>query len=240
VKGLVLSARNGARLEQTAKEARQLATNPDFETLVVLCDISNEGEIVNLITKSVEKFGVIDYAVNNAGVRDVQSNTESESAQSLTKKEIKFIAQKAIPFATISTEEMDKLANTNARGSFLCTREQIKVMLTQPRKDIKGLTSTTNEAERGCIVNVSSQTALGAMPYCGSYVPTTWSRLGMTKSAGRLDIKLFLGAVVINKLEMKLLITAPMVFASTAFSLGILSPTDSWRILTPHKNLEQS
>lgn len=183
----MLSARNGARLEQVAEEARQLATNPDFETLVILCDICNEEEIVNLITKSVEKFDVIDYAVNNAGVRNIQANPASESAWVLTKKSsTKFIAQKAIPFATITTEEMDQLANTNARGSFLCTREQIKAMLTQPRKDIKGLTSTTTEAERGCIVNVSSLTALGAMPYSGSYVPTTWSRLGMTKSAGVL------------------------------------------------------
>jgi NAD(P)-dependent dehydrogenase (short-subunit alcohol dehydrogenase family) len=76
------------------------------------------------------------------------------------------------------------MSNTNARGSFLCTREEIKAMLNQPLKDVKGLTSTTASAERGCIVNVSSATALGAMPMSGSYIPTTWSRLGMTKSAG--------------------------------------------------------
>lgn len=80
---------------------------------------------------------------------------------------------------------MDAVANTNARGSFLCTREEIKIMLKQARKDVKGLTGSTLEAERGCIVNVSSEAALGAMPFSGSYVPTTWSRLGMTKAAGK-------------------------------------------------------
>jgi NAD(P)-dependent dehydrogenase (short-subunit alcohol dehydrogenase family) len=93
------------------------------------------------------------------------------------------------PFASIPTEEIDKLSNTNARGSFLCTREQVKLMLKQPRKNITGLTGTSPESERGCIVNVSSEAALGAMFYSGSYVHTTWSRLGMTKSAGMFSIK---------------------------------------------------
>ncbi|CAH0004421.1 unnamed protein product [Clonostachys byssicola] len=161
VRGLVLSARNDAKLEETAAKAKELATNSSFETLVVVGDISQEDDIVNVIKKAVEKFGKIDYAVNNAG----------------------YIAQKFIPFAAVSTEELDKMSNTNARGSFLCTREEIKAMLQQPLKDVKGLTSTTASAERGCIVNVSSATALGAMPMSGSYIPTTWSRLGMTKSA---------------------------------------------------------
>ncbi|VUC36675.1 unnamed protein product [Clonostachys rosea] len=161
VSGLVLSARNKDKLEETAAKAKELATNSSFETLVVVGDISQENDIVNLIKKTVEKFGKIDYAVNNAG----------------------YIAQRFIPFASISTEELDRVSNTNARGSFLCTREEIKVMLNQPLKDVKGLTGTTASAERGCIVNVSSAAALGAMPMTGSYIPTTWSRLGMTKSA---------------------------------------------------------
>jgi short-subunit dehydrogenase len=57
-------------------------------------------------------------------------------------------------------------------------------MLNQPRKDMQGLTDTTPECERGCIVNVSSTASLGAMPLSGSYVPTTWGRTGMTKAAG--------------------------------------------------------
>ncbi|KAH7193979.1 uncharacterized protein B0J16DRAFT_370009 [Fusarium flagelliforme] len=161
VKGLVLSARNKAELQDTAAKAKAVATNPDFDTLIVLCDISREKDIIDLVAQAVEKFGKIDYAVNNAGL----------------------IAQKFIPFVNIPTEEIDELANVNARGSFLCTREEIKVMLKQPRKDLQGLTDITREAERGCIVNVSSEFALGGMPFGGSYGHTTWSRLGMTKTA---------------------------------------------------------
>jgi NAD(P)-dependent dehydrogenase (short-subunit alcohol dehydrogenase family) len=72
VRGLVLSARNDAKLEETAAKAKELATNSGFETLVVVGDISQEDDIVNVIKKAAEKFGKIDYAVNNAGVRLVQ------------------------------------------------------------------------------------------------------------------------------------------------------------------------
>lgn len=72
VKGLVLSARNDAKLVETATKAKELATNSSFETLVVVGDISQEDDIANVIKKAVEKFGKIDYAVNNAGVRLVQ------------------------------------------------------------------------------------------------------------------------------------------------------------------------
>jgi NAD(P)-dependent dehydrogenase (short-subunit alcohol dehydrogenase family) len=68
VRGLVLSARNTAKLEEAAAEARKSATNPNFETLVVVCDIAVEADIVNLMAQTVEKFGAIDCAVNNAGV----------------------------------------------------------------------------------------------------------------------------------------------------------------------------
>lgn len=69
VKGIVLSGRDEADLHKTASQAKEHATNPEFEAMVVVCDILSEPEIINLVQKSVEKFGGIDYAVNNAGVR---------------------------------------------------------------------------------------------------------------------------------------------------------------------------
>jgi NAD(P)-dependent dehydrogenase (short-subunit alcohol dehydrogenase family) len=95
------------------------------------------------------------------------------------------IAQKFIPFSDITTEEADKLTNTNQRGSFLCCREEVRAMLKQPRKDIQGLSGSTPACERGCIVNVASATSLASMFHSGSYVPTAWGRYGMTKSAGK-------------------------------------------------------
>jgi NAD(P)-dependent dehydrogenase (short-subunit alcohol dehydrogenase family) len=53
---------------EAAVKAKEIATNPEFETLIFICDIFSENGVINLMTKAVEKFGKIDYAVNNAGV----------------------------------------------------------------------------------------------------------------------------------------------------------------------------
>jgi NAD(P)-dependent dehydrogenase (short-subunit alcohol dehydrogenase family) len=69
VRGLVLASRTRSDLERAAEEAKQRSTNPDFETLVVVCDVSIEDDIINMVKSAVDKFGALDYAVNNAGVR---------------------------------------------------------------------------------------------------------------------------------------------------------------------------
>lgn len=68
VSGLVLAGRNQADLEATASEASAKATNPKFEFLIVTGDISLEADIIDLVSKTISKFGRFDYAVNNAGV----------------------------------------------------------------------------------------------------------------------------------------------------------------------------
>jgi NAD(P)-dependent dehydrogenase (short-subunit alcohol dehydrogenase family) len=68
VRGLILSGRDTADLQQTASKAKEHATNPEFENLVIVCDISSEADIIHLIKQAIDKFGKIDYAVNNAGV----------------------------------------------------------------------------------------------------------------------------------------------------------------------------
>ncbi len=69
MKGLVLAGRNEAELKQAASLAKEHATNPEFESLVVICNIESESDIINMVKSAVDKFGKIDYAVNNAGVK---------------------------------------------------------------------------------------------------------------------------------------------------------------------------
>jgi short-subunit dehydrogenase len=61
---LVLTARSPEVLEATAAEVRAIGT----KVLAVPCDVSQEAEVNNLISKALEYFGSIDVLINNAGV----------------------------------------------------------------------------------------------------------------------------------------------------------------------------
>lgn len=50
------------------KNAKTLETEINSENLLVLkCDVSNEKEVINMMNQVQEKFGNIDYLVNNTG-----------------------------------------------------------------------------------------------------------------------------------------------------------------------------
>lgn len=74
--------------------------------LFVLCDVSKDTQVRNLIQKAVEKFGRLDYAFNNAGI---------EGTQALT--------------ADASEENWDRVININLKGTWLCMKYQIPEML---------------------------------------------------------------------------------------------------------------
>ncbi|MDY6902985.1 MAG: SDR family oxidoreductase [Cyanobacteriota bacterium] len=61
---LVLTSRTAETLETTAAEVRAIGT----KVLAVPCDVSQEAEVNNLISKALEYFGSIDVLINNAGV----------------------------------------------------------------------------------------------------------------------------------------------------------------------------
>lgn len=69
------------------------------ETLhFVHCDVAKEQDVKRMISESIEKFGRINYLVNNAGL------------------------SKFKPFLELSVEEWDEVLNTNLRGAFLCSK----------------------------------------------------------------------------------------------------------------------
>lgn len=99
----------------------------------VACDVSSEEQIINLITHTVEIFGTVDILINNAGV----ANPHIADLYDLT------------------VEDWDKVMNTNARGTFLASREAAKVM--------------KNNREGGAIVNLSSTRSLMSEPNTEAY-----------------------------------------------------------------------
>lgn len=96
------------RREQEGKETVELISQSGGDCLFVCSDVSIEEDIKTLVQKTVETYGRLDCAFNNAGI------------DSLAK-----------PLHEQSVEDFDKLMAINVRGVFLCMKYQIQQMLTQ-------------------------------------------------------------------------------------------------------------
>ncbi|MCC3507638.1 MAG: SDR family oxidoreductase [Microcoleus sp. PH2017_17_BER_D_A] len=101
---VVFSGRRDAEGEKTAKLIREKGA----ECLYVHSDASNEEDIKALVQKTVETYGRLDCAFNNAGIESPMK-----------------------PLHEHSLEQFDKLMAINVRGLFLCMKYEIQQMLTQ-------------------------------------------------------------------------------------------------------------
>ncbi len=88
------------------------------EAIFVKCDVSKEEDVQRLVSKTIDTFGRIDFAVNNAGIEGVQKLTQE-----------------------YTSEEWDKLMNINLKGVWLCMKYQIPQMLKQGKGAIVNIAS---------------------------------------------------------------------------------------------------
>jgi NAD(P)-dependent dehydrogenase (short-subunit alcohol dehydrogenase family) len=101
---VVFSGRRENEGEETANLIRQAGA----ECLFVRSDVSNETDVQQLIQKTVETYGRLDIAFNNAGIESP----------------IKQLHEHSI-------EHFDQLMAINVRGLFMCMKYQIQQMLNQ-------------------------------------------------------------------------------------------------------------
>ena len=132
---VVISARRVEALDAVAEEIRQAGG----EVLAIPCDISKPEQCAAVVAKTVETFGTVDVLVNNAGVLD--------SGLDAIEK--------------ISDETIDRLVDTNTKGTLYLTREAAKVLMAKKSGSIVNVASkaaiiclTKNIAMRGASVNV--------------------------------------------------------------------------------------
>ncbi|WP_369199451.1 glucose 1-dehydrogenase [Streptomyces sp. PU-14G] len=91
-------------LEETAR----LVTDGGGQALAVTCDVTREEDVQAAVDSTVERFGRLDVAFNNAGVEQaVQSAAETAKA------------------------DWDRIVGVSLTGMFLCARAQIRQMLRQ-------------------------------------------------------------------------------------------------------------
>jgi NAD(P)-dependent dehydrogenase (short-subunit alcohol dehydrogenase family) len=78
------------------------------EVLAIRCDVSVPEDVEAAVAGTVERFGRLDCAFNNAGVEN-----------------------KAAPVHEIALEEWDRILDINLRGTFVCMKHEIAQMLRQ-------------------------------------------------------------------------------------------------------------
>ncbi|MGA2743843.1 MAG: SDR family oxidoreductase [Candidatus Sulfotelmatobacter sp.] len=108
----ILFARAGAKVvvagrrETEGQETVELIRAAGGEGLFVRTDVSKADEVDQLIQKTVEKFGRLDVAFNNAGIEGVLS-----------------------PIVRQSEEDWDRTIAINLKGVWLCLKYEIRQML---------------------------------------------------------------------------------------------------------------
>lgn len=76
------------------------------EAIFIKCDVSSEDDVKNLVSKTVEKYGRVDCAFNNAGIEGAQGDTLS-----------------------CTNENWQRTMEINLKGIWLCMKYEIPEML---------------------------------------------------------------------------------------------------------------
>ncbi|MEV0278749.1 SDR family oxidoreductase [Streptomyces sp. NPDC050610] len=107
-------ARAGAQValvdlsEDGLKETTRLIADGGGQALALPCDVTSEDDVQAAVDYTVEHFGRLDAAFNNAGIE-----------------------QPVQPAAETAKDDWDRILGISLTGSFLCTRAQIRHMLHQ-------------------------------------------------------------------------------------------------------------
>jgi len=147
---VALAGRRAEALQETIAEA-----GADAERArAVPTDVSDPEAVRNLFDRAVERFGRVDLLFNNAGV-----------------------GARAVPVEELTVEEWRRVVDVNLTGSFLCTREAVRVMKRQ-------------RPMGGRIINNGSIASQVPRPFSTPYAATKHAITGLTKSTA-LDGRAF-------------------------------------------------
>jgi NAD(P)-dependent dehydrogenase (short-subunit alcohol dehydrogenase family) len=107
-------AREGANVavsdisEQNVRDTARMIQESGGRALAVACDVTRSEDVKAALDQTIETFGRLDVAFNNAGVEN----------------EVKAMAD-------VTEEEWDRIVAINLRGAFLCMKYEVPLMLEQ-------------------------------------------------------------------------------------------------------------
>ena len=105
-------AERGARvavvghIAEQVEETVELVRQAGGQAIALVCDVTRADEVEAAVAQTVDAFGRLDFAFNNAGIE-----------------------QPVKPIVEVSEDEWDRLMAVNLRSVFLCMKQQIPAML---------------------------------------------------------------------------------------------------------------
>lgn len=166
----ILFARNGGRVmtsdvdeaggEETVAIIEREHAGHGGEARFVKCDISDEEQVRHLVTATIDAYGRLDCACNNAGIEGEQ-----------------------VPTHECTNANWSRIINVNLRGTWLCLKYEIPRML-----ETIGAMLAANSGSGGnlggcAIVNISSIAGLIGFPHIAAYCASKHGMNGLTKAA---------------------------------------------------------
>ncbi|MFD1385818.1 SDR family NAD(P)-dependent oxidoreductase [Oceanobacillus oncorhynchi subsp. oncorhynchi] len=85
------------------KQEAQALVDAGYQAIAIQCDVSNEEAVKAMVEKTVDTFGRLDYAFNNAGIQNPVTNT-----------------------VDLEEDVFDNVMDVNAKGVWLCMKYELK------------------------------------------------------------------------------------------------------------------
>ncbi|WP_339237096.1 SDR family oxidoreductase [Oceanobacillus sp. FSL W7-1281] len=85
------------------KQEAQALVDAGYQAIAIQCDVSNEEAVKAMVEKTVDTFGRLDYAFNNAGIQNPVTDT-----------------------VDLEEDVFDDVMDVNAKGVWLCMKYELK------------------------------------------------------------------------------------------------------------------
>lgn len=132
--------------QEIANETAHELEGYGVKSIALKADVSNSKDVAAVFDSAIKEFGKIEILVNNAGI--------TRDALLLRMKE----------------EDWDQVININLKGTFLCSKEAVKVM---------------SKNRYGRIINIASVVAFIGNPGQSNYSASKAGIIGLTKTIAR-------------------------------------------------------
>jgi NAD(P)-dependent dehydrogenase (short-subunit alcohol dehydrogenase family) len=108
-KVVIVTGHSIQKAEVTVKEIKGMGA----EAVFIQCDVRDEKQVEDMVTRTVATFGTVDFAFNNAGVGP------------------EGVTIPLVPLTDLDEKYWDLIIDTNLKGVFLCMKHELRQMRKQ-------------------------------------------------------------------------------------------------------------